>query len=53
VIVLRRIRQALSHGPDSGYGRQVRELDAEILDSGFVRVSMLNHDQVSLTPVPF
>ena len=49
----RRIRKALSHGPESGYGRQVRELDAKILDSGFVRVSMLDHDQISLAPVQF
>lgn len=49
----RRIRKALTHGPESGYCRQVRELDALILESGFVQVSMLDHNELSLAPVSY
>lgn len=46
----RRLRTALTHDLDSGYPRQIRELDAHILRDR-VAVLYLDHDQLTLTPV--
>jgi hypothetical protein len=43
----KRLRAALTHGPESGYGRQVRELDADIL-AHRVQVFELNADTLEL-----
>jgi hypothetical protein len=46
----RRLRQALTHGPSSGYLPQRREVDNRILAQHVV-VSMLDHERLELTPV--
>lgn len=46
-----RLRTALTHGPESGYGRQVRELDAKIL-SEKVRIYQLNGETLELARLP-
>lgn len=47
-----RLRKALTHGPESGWPRQVKELDARIL-AQFVKVFSLNNDTLDLSPVAF
>lgn len=47
-----RLRKALTHGPDSGWPRQVKELDARIL-AQYVKVSTLNSETLELSPVGF
>ena len=47
-----RLRKALTHGPDSGWPRQVRELDARIL-SAHIKVSVLDPETLTLTPTDF
>jgi hypothetical protein len=45
-----RVRKALTHGPDSGWPRQVKELDARIL-ANHIKVSQLDHETLTLTPI--
>lgn len=47
-----RLRKALTHGPESGWSRQVKECDARIL-AQFLKVFSLNSDTLELSPVPF
>lgn len=47
-----RLRRLLSHSPDSGSPRQVREVDARIL-SQHVSVFSLENDSLELSPVVF
>ena len=47
-----RLRKALTHGPDSGWPRQVKELDARIL-AQYVKVFTLNSETLELSPVGF
>lgn len=47
-----RLRKALTHDSQSGWPRQVKELDAKIL-SGFMSVSTLNNDTLEMQPVKF
>lgn len=47
-----RIRRKLTHADDSGYPRQIRELDARIL-AQHVIVSTLDHGRLELTRVEF
>jgi DNA-binding transcriptional ArsR family regulator len=47
-----RLRKALTHRPESGWPRQVKELDARIL-AQYVKVFMLNSDTLELSPVAF
>jgi hypothetical protein len=47
-----RLRRLLSHGPDSGWARQIRELDARIL-AQHVSVFSLDEDRLELSPVTF
>lgn len=47
----KRLRLALTHGPDSGYGVQVRTLDAFILER-WVKVFQLDHDKLELKRLP-
>ena len=47
----KRLRVALTHLPDSGYPRQIRELDARIL-SERLAVYRLDADLLRLTPLP-
>lgn len=47
-----RLRRLLTHGPESGWPRQVKELDARIL-AQYVRVFSLDSDTLELSPVPF
>ena len=47
-----RLRRKLTHAHDSGYSRQIRELDARIL-AQHVIVSTLDHDRLELTRVAF
>lgn len=46
----KRLHAALSHSPDSGYPRQLRELDAQILKSG-IAVFQLEPDLLQLMPI--
>lgn len=43
----RRLKARMTHGPESGYGRQVRELDARILKQ-HLRISELDRDTLEL-----
>lgn len=45
-----RLRKALTHGPDSGWPRQRKELDARLL-AQYVKVFSLNSDNLELSPV--
>lgn len=45
-----RVRKALTHGPDSGWPRQVKELDARML-ANHIKVSQLDHETLTLTPI--
>ncbi len=45
-----RLRKALTHGMDSGWPRQVKELDARIL-SQHIKVSALDPETLTLTPI--
>ncbi len=45
-----RLRERLSHGPDSGWPRQMRELDARII-AQHLKVSVLNHETLELSPL--
>ena len=47
-----RLRKALTHGPDSGWPRQVKELDAHLLTQ-YVKVFTLNSDTLELALVGF
>jgi len=47
-----RMRKALTHGPESGWPRQVKELDARIL-AQYVKVFTLNSETLELVPVAF
>lgn len=47
-----RLRARLTHGPESGWPRQVKELDARIL-AKHIRVSLLDSDSLTLRPVSF
>ena len=47
-----RLRKALTHGPDSGWPRQRKELDARLL-AQYVKVFSLNSDSLELSPVMF
>lgn len=47
-----RLRKALTHGPESGWPRQVKELDARIL-AQYVKVFTLNTNTLELSPVVF
>lgn len=43
----RRLRMRMTHGPESGYGRQVRELDSRIL-AQCLRISLLDRETLEL-----
>lgn len=45
-----RLRKALTHGPDSAWPRQRRELDARLL-AQYVKVYSLNDDTLEVSPV--
>lgn len=45
-----RLRKALTHGPESGWPRQVKETDARILRD-HVRISLLDHETLTLSSV--
>lgn len=47
-----RLRKALTHSPESGWPRQVKELDARIL-AQFMKVFSLNSDTLDLSPIAF
>jgi hypothetical protein len=47
-----RLRKALTHGPQSAWPRQVKELDARILGQ-YVKVFTLNSETLELSPVAF
>lgn len=47
-----RLRKALTHAPDSGWPRQVKEADARIL-AQYLRVFALDSDTLELSPVAF
>ncbi|MNN63067.1 hypothetical protein D3C81_1784160 [compost metagenome] len=47
-----RLRKVLTHGPQSGWPRQIRELDAQIL-AQYVKVFSLNSETLELLPVTF
>jgi len=47
-----RLRKALTHTPESGWPRQVKELDARIL-AEYVKVFTLNSETLELSPVRF
>lgn len=45
-----RLHKAMTHDMDSGWPRQVKELDARIL-ANHIKVSQLDHETLTLTPV--
>jgi len=47
-----RLRKALTHGPESGWPRQVKELDARIL-AQYIKVFTLNSETLELSPLEF
>ena len=47
-----RLRRALTHGPTSGWPRQIKELDAQIL-AQHIKVSKLDPETLTLAPVAF
>lgn len=47
-----RLRKLLTHSPQSGSPRQLKELDARIL-SDFIRVFALDRETLDLMPIPF
>lgn len=47
-----RLRKRLTHGPESGWPRQIKERDARIL-AQHIAVSELNHDDLTLSKVSF
>lgn len=47
-----RLRKALTHGPDSAWPRQRKELDARLL-AQYIKVFSLNSDSLELSPVMF
>jgi hypothetical protein len=47
-----RLRRKLTHANDSGYARQIRELDARILAEHII-VSTLDHERLELTRLEF
>jgi DNA-binding transcriptional ArsR family regulator len=47
-----RLRKALTHGPESGWPRQVKELDARIL-AEYVKIFTLDSETLELSPVAF
>jgi hypothetical protein len=50
--IAERLRKALTHGPESGWSRQVKESDARIL-SQYLKVFLLNSNTLELSPVAF
>jgi hypothetical protein len=47
-----RLRKTLTHGPESGWPRQVKESDAQVL-AQYVKVFSLTNDTVELSPTAF
>ena len=47
-----RLRNAFTHNSESGWPRQVKELDSKILQ-GFIKVFALNSDTLELSAVAF
>lgn len=45
-----RVRKALTHSPESGWPRQIKELDARIL-ANHIKVSQLDHETLTLTSI--
>lgn len=48
----RRLRKALTHGPESGWPRQMKECDARLITQ-YIKVFTLNDDTLELSPVAF